>query len=176
MGNLTHDDVEVITMDWPSAVIALRTGAIDAADITDPYTSQVLNDHVAVMLIPTKVYSPDYSTPLYYGPAILDKDPELGRRFMVAYLQGVNQYNEGKTDRNLAILSNYTQLDRELLNKTCWLPIDPTGNLPKKPVSEYMDWMYTNKMIPQKLNEDQLFDMSYATYANGVLQNTTNNR
>ncbi len=36
-----------------------------------------------------------------------------------------------------------------------------------------MDWMYTNKQIPQKVNEDQLFDMSYVNYANGVLRNST---
>ena len=39
-----------------------------------------------------------------------------------------------------------------------------------------MDWMYANKKITQNLTDDQLFDMSYVTYANGILQNTTNNR
>ena len=40
---------------------------------------------------------------------------------MAGYLMGVKQYNEGKTDRNLAILSNYTHLDQELLKQTCWV-------------------------------------------------------
>ena len=64
-----------------------------------------------------RITSLTYAYPLYYGPAFLDKDPELGRRFMVAYLQGVKQYNEGKTERNLEILQNYTRLDRDLLKQ-----------------------------------------------------------
>jgi len=35
-----------------------------------------------------------------------------------------------------------------------------------------VDWMYANKKISQKIREDQLFDMSYVTYANGVLTST----
>lgn len=173
MGNLTSDDVEIISMDFASSVVALRNGAVDAADLTEPYITQLLDDNVAVMLIPTEESCPDYPTPLYYGTTFLDKDPELGRRFMVAYLEGVRQYNLGKTERNLEILSNYTPLDRDLLQRSCWVPIARNGDLPRQPLRDYMDWMYANKKITQIPDEDQIFDMSYVTYANGVLQNTT---
>jgi NitT/TauT family transport system substrate-binding protein len=174
-GNLTPDDVEIINMDFASGVVALTNGAVDAGDLTEPYITQVNNSRSAVMLIPTNEYCPDWPLPLYYGPAILDKDPELGNRFMVAYLQGVRQYNLGKTERNLAILKNYTKLDRELLQQSCWMPVAIDGALPKKPVREYVDWMYANKKITQNLDDDQLYDTSFVDYANGVLQNTTNN-
>jgi NitT/TauT family transport system substrate-binding protein len=160
-------------MDFASGVVALRNGAIDAGDMTEPYVTQLLDDNTAVMLFPTEYSSPDYPTPLYYGPVFLDKDPELGRKFMVAYLEGVRQYNEGKTERNLEILSNYTHLDRDLLKRSCWLPIDPSGDLPRKPVRDYIDWIYENKKITKNPTDDQLFDMSYVNYANGVLANTT---
>lgn len=176
MGNLSKNDIESVTMDFASGAVALRNGAIDGADLTEPYLSQVLDDKTAVMFIPTSVCTPDYATPLFYGPAILDKDPELGRRFMVAYLQGVRQYNLGKTERNMEILSEYTHLDRDLLQRSCWLPIDPSGDLPKKPVRDYMDWMYDNNQTTQILDDDRVFDMSYVTYANSVLQNMSGNR
>jgi NitT/TauT family transport system substrate-binding protein len=95
---------------------------------------------------------------------------------MVAYLQGVKQYNEGKTERNLGILANYTRMDRELLNRTCWYPIASDGNLPRQPVREYLDWMYASKKIEANPADDKVFDMSYVTYANGVLANTTTGR
>jgi NitT/TauT family transport system substrate-binding protein len=176
MGNLSKNDIESVNMDFASGVVALRNGAIDGADLTEPYLSQVLDDKTAVMFIPTSVCTPDYATPLFYGPAILDKDPELGRRFMVAYLQGVRQYNLGKTERNMEILSNYTHLDRDLLQRSCWLPIDSSGDLPRKPVRDYIDWMYENNQTTQNLDDDQVFDMSYVTYANAVLQNMSGNR
>ena len=92
---------------------------------------------------------------------------------MVAYLRGVEQYNKGKTERNLAILENYTRLDKDLMKQTCRLPIARDGMVIGQPVMEYADWLYANKKISQKLNEDQLFDMSYATYANAAVRNLT---
>lgn len=173
LGILSNEDVETMDMDWNMVVPAFKSGAIDAALLTDPYMTQAIDSGAAVVLVPGKDFLPDWPLPLYYGPAILDKDPDLGRRFMVAYLKGVEQYNEGKTERNLAILHNYTQLDTDILNRSCWYAIAPDGYLPAKPIHDYMDWMYENKKITQKLNDDQIFDMSYVDYANGVLQNTT---
>jgi NitT/TauT family transport system substrate-binding protein len=175
MGNLTINDIELVDLDFPTGVVALKNGAIDAGVFTEPYITQAVNNGSAVMLMPAQDYMPDYPYPLYYGPAILDKNPALGRNFMVAYLQGVKQYNEGKTERNLAIMENYTHLSRELLNQSCWYPIAEDGNIPWKPIGEYIDWSYANKDIPQKLTEDQLYDMSYVTYANAILRNMTTN-
>jgi ABC-type nitrate/sulfonate/bicarbonate transport system substrate-binding protein len=173
LGNLSRNDVDTVEMEFPTVIPAFRNGAIDAGLVAEPFLSQAVNSGSAVILVPAQEFIPENPFPLYYGPAFLDKDPELGRRFMVAYLQGVKQYNEGKTERNLAILGNYTHLDRDLLNQTCWWSIAADGDVPKKPVREYLDWMYANKKISQNMNEDQLFDMSYVTYANGVLRNTT---
>jgi NitT/TauT family transport system substrate-binding protein len=170
LGNLTTADVEIVDLDYPSALVAFNNGAIDAGLIVEPYITQALNSGAAVVLVPAKDYYPDYPTPLYFGPAFLDKNPDLGRRFMVAYLQGVQQYNEGKTERNLAILMNYTHLDRELLNQSCWVAINGDGSVIRQPVREYIDWMYENKKITQKLDEEQLFDMSFVTYANTALK------
>ena len=174
LGNLTTDDVQIVNMDYPSGVMALRNGAVDTGVLVEPYITQALNNGTAVVLISANNYSPYAPYPLYYGPAFLDKNPDLGRRFMVAYLQGVKQYNQGKTDRNIEILANYTHLDQDLLKQTCWVPIAYDGLIVKQPVIEYMDWLYANKKITQKLDEDQLFDMSYVNYANGILANTTN--
>jgi len=53
------------------------------------------------------------------------------------------------------------------------LPIAKDGIVFRKPVTDYMEWLYANKKINQKLEEDQLFDMSYATDANAVVKNMT---
>lgn len=176
MGNLTPDDVDVVIGDFATGVLGLQNGALDAADLTEPYITYAMRNNTAVMFIPTEESSPDYPTPFYYGTTFLDKDPELGRRFMVAYLEGVRQYNLGKTERNLEILSNYTHLDQGTLQKSCWVPIAADGSMPRQPIRDYMDWMYANKLITQIPDDSQLYDMSYAEYANGVLRNTTGSR
>jgi NitT/TauT family transport system substrate-binding protein len=173
VGNLTLADVDIVNMDYPTGVVALKNGAVDGGVLTEPYISEALNSGSAVVLLRGEQYLPDYPFPLYYGPTFLDKDPALGRRFMIAYLQGAEQYNKGKTERNLEILQNYTHLDPVLLKQSCWLPIAKNGTLPYKPVMEYMNWLYTRGSIHEQLREDQVFDMSYVTYANGVLDNRT---
>jgi NitT/TauT family transport system substrate-binding protein len=174
LGNLSTDDVEMVDLDYPSSVVAFKNGAVDAGILVEPYIAQAMNIEAAVVLVPAQDYYPDYPTPLYYGPAFLDKNPDLGEKFMVAYLRGVKQYNEGKTERNLEILQKYTKLDQDLLKQACWVPIAEDGFVIRQPVQEYMDWMYANQKISQKLAVDQLFDMRYVTYANTVLRNTTN--
>ncbi len=119
LGNLSRDDVETINMDFTMIGPAFTNGAIDAALLTEPYITQSLNSSSAVVLVPAQDFMPHWPFPLYYGPAILDKDPELGKRFMVAYLKGVKQYNEGKTNGILRF-ENYTHLDRDLLKQSCW--------------------------------------------------------
>jgi len=175
-GNLTADDIELVVLDFPSAVVALQNGAIDAAVLSEPYVTKTVDSKTALMLLPTEVYTPDYPHPILYGPAFLDKDPDLGRRFMVAYLEGARQYNLGKTERNIEILSNYTHLDRNLLQRTCWMPITPDGYQPRQPFRDQIDWEYANGQISIKPDDDQIFDTSFIDYANGVLANTSDAR
>jgi len=173
LGNLSRDDVENVDMEFMMIAPAFSNGAIDAALVTEPYITQIRNNGTAVVLVPGQEFLSGWPLPLYYGPAIIDKDPELGRRFMVAYLKGVKQYNEGKTEQNLKIIANYTHLNRDLLNQTCWYVISSDGYQDPQPVRKYINWLYANNKIDQNLTDDKLLDMSYADYASGILKNTT---
>ncbi|MDD1681397.1 MAG: ABC transporter substrate-binding protein [Methanoregula sp.] len=172
-GNLTSGDVEMVDMSGAASVAAFETGAIDAAFLMEPYITLAVRREKAVVFVPGTDFIPNYTTPLYYGPAFTDTNPGLGKRFMVAYLEGVRQYNLGKTDRNIAILKNYTGMDRELLEQCCWVTVAGNGEIPRQPVRDYMDWMQKNNKISQTPDDDQLYDMSYVTFANGILQNST---
>lgn len=173
LANLTTADVTLVNMDYPTGVVALKNKAVDAGVLAEPYATESLKSGSAVILLPAETYIPDYPFPLYFGPSLLDKNPELGRKFMVAYLQGVKQYNNGKTERNLQILGNYTRLDRDLLKESCWMPVALNGTTPRKPVMDYMDWLYAQGTIPRKLDETEVFNMSYVNYANGILGNSS---
>ena len=173
-GNLTAGDVEMVDMSGAASIAAFETGAIDAAFLMEPYITLAVRKDKAVVFVPGTDFIPNYTTPLYYGPAFTDTNPGLGKRFMVAYLQGVRQYNLGKTDRNIAILMNYTGMDRELLEQSCWVPVAGNGEIPREPVREYMDWMQKNNKISQTPDDDQLYDMSFVAYAHGIMANTTN--
>ena len=169
LGNLTTDDVSLIDMPRPSILAALQNKALDAAFLMEPVLSQATRNNSSVVILGGYAATPNLSSPLIYGPAFTDANPDLGRRFMAAYLLGVREYNQGKTVRNLAILANYTQMDREDMNMTCWVTIAPDGEFPGQPIQDYMDWMLAEKKISRTVPVDQLVDMSYARGAAGVL-------
>ncbi|HSQ93875.1 MAG TPA: hypothetical protein VLL74_06250, partial [Methanoregula sp.] len=171
--NLTETDIQFDDMPRSAIIIAFENRAVDAAFLMEPYLTQALKSNNSVMFLTGYDLTPNFSSPLMYGPAFTDTNPELGRRFMVAYLEGVRQYNQGKTERNLQILSKYTQLDQDALNETCWVTVAENGEFPVQPVKEYIDWMYATKKISRTVDTDQLIDMSYARYASSVLGNST---
>ena len=72
---------------------------------------------------------------------------------------------------NIAIMANYTRLSPEILNQSCWYPMNGDGRVAWKPIGRFMDWLYDKGDISQKINEDQIFDMSYVTYANTIVRN-----
>ena len=51
MGNLTPGDVDVVSMDMASGVVAIRNGAVDAIDTTEPFVTQLLDDKGSSMLV-----------------------------------------------------------------------------------------------------------------------------
>ncbi len=172
--NLTSKDVESIDMGFPEMVVAFENNAIDAAVITEPYLYQVLKTGKAKILLLAGEIIPNFSGfPLAFGPNLLE-NPPLGKKFMVAYLKGVKQYNEGKTQRNLEILKNYTQFDNEILQESCWGVIRQDGYIEKEPIMQYQDWLLENKYIDIEVSDEQLIDMSFVEYANNALK--TDNR
>ncbi len=169
--NLTSKDVESIDMGFPEIVVAFENNAIDAAVMTEPYLYQVLKTGKAKILLLSGEIIPNFSGyPLAFGPNLLEKNRTLGKKFMIAYLKGVKQYNEGKTRRNMEILKNYTQFDAEILQGSCWGAIRQDGYIEKDPIMQYQDWLFENKYIDVRVADNQIMDMSFVDYANHVLR------
>ncbi len=169
--NLTSKDVESVDMGFPEIVAAFENNAIDAAVITEPYLYQVLKMEKAEILLLSGEIIPNFSGyPIAFGHNLLEKNPELGQKFMIAYLKGVKQYNEGKTLRNIEILKNHTQFDTEILERSCWGAIRQDGYIEKEPIMQYQDWLFENKYIDAKVSDNQIRDMSFVEYANHLLR------
>jgi NitT/TauT family transport system substrate-binding protein len=85
---------------------ALAKRRIDFMVTTEPWLTRIIRAGHGVLWKRVQDVIPDFDYAFVrYGPSILEKDPEAGRRFMVAYLKGVHQYNQGKTVRNLEIMA-----------------------------------------------------------------------
>jgi len=83
-------------MAFPTIVTAFENRAIEGAVVTEPYVTAIMERGNAVILSSSKDTVPDFPTPIFFGPSILDKNKDVGKRFMVAYLKGVRAYNLGE--------------------------------------------------------------------------------
>jgi NitT/TauT family transport system substrate-binding protein len=117
---------------------------------------------------------PDFQlSVVMYGPSVLDKNPDAGRRFMIAYLKAARQWNEGKTERNLAIVSEATGLDETLLRKACWPPLRDDGQINVQSVIDFQAWAVRREYLDNPVPEQQFWDPSFVEHANEVLRTTS---
>jgi NitT/TauT family transport system substrate-binding protein len=147
----TGKSIEVAT------VGALQIGQIetlDCAEILKNFNDAIPNFQVAYVM---------------FGPNLLEDNPEAGRKFMVAYLKGVRQYTEGKTERNIEIALKYTGMDRDTLLKSPWSPMLTDGRVNTQDVLDFQNWAYEQKLVDNKVSLEQLVDTSFVDYGNNKL-------
>lgn len=170
---LTLDDIQggnALLTD-PVIIDGFAKRTLDLAVVNEPSTTRILEAGNAAMWVPAQELIPDYPQGiLLYGPNFLDKNPDVGRRFMIAYLKGVIQYNEGKTDRNLDLISKFTQLDRDFLKRACWQPMRSDGQLKTALLFDFQAWAVKRKLLDSPVpDEKTLWDPSFVEYASKVL-------
>jgi NitT/TauT family transport system substrate-binding protein len=111
---ITTKDMDVQNLPFPARLEAMKNGSLDITAVSDPWTVRFANaGYTAVWKGMEQVLPNIQFSVNIYGPNFLEKNPELGKKYMIAYLKGVRQYNLGKTDRNIAILAQYTQMKPE---------------------------------------------------------------
>ncbi len=170
-GNLTLDDIEIVRIPSSARIEAFKTGAIDAASMVEPLLTQLETLEYAVRLVNVENFFPNYQVAsVIFGPNLTEKNPEAGKKFMIAYLKGVRQYNKGKTERNLKIFQKYTGLDMDILQRMNLPAISSYGYVNTESILACQDWVYEKGFIDSKVTADQLVDMSFAEYANRVLE------
>ena len=104
-----------------------------------------------------------------YGPNLLVKDQDSGRRFMTAYLKGLRRFNVGKTPRNVEILARHTSLDPALIKDSCWSVYDPDGAVNIDSLLAFQKWALANGLVDHELPADALWDPSFARSAADAL-------
>jgi len=167
---LKFSDVEIVEV--PAAVQseAMQKGLIDIAVGGEPWATRFLESGHGVLWRTVQEFIPHSTYDVVsYGPTLLQKNPEAGKRFMVAYLKAVRQYNQGKTERNLEIITKNTGFDRELLKRACWPPIRSDGKIEIKSVLDFQDWSIKKGLLDKPVTENQFWDPSFIEYANQVL-------
>lgn len=138
---------------------ALRQGAVDVAFFSEPWITRAQESGAGDLWLPAAQIVPGYSLGiLSFGPTLLDRTDDLGVRFLRAYLQGIAQYNQGKTPRNIEILSDVTQLEADLLQRICWPSFAADGQVDAEAMSEYANWAYLRGLADKPLSPAEFWE------------------
>jgi NitT/TauT family transport system substrate-binding protein len=93
LGGLTLADVDLVELPFPDMMPALANANIDVAHSAEPLTTLAVERGVAVKWRHSGEYLPHSSSALLtYGPRLLEEQPEVGQRWLVAMLRGARDY------------------------------------------------------------------------------------
>ena len=88
---------------------------------------------------------------------------------MVAYLKAVRQLNEGKTERNLEIMAEFSGLDEDFLREACWYDFQDDGSVNAQSILDFQQWAVDKEYLDTVVPEDQFYDPSFIEYADQEL-------
>jgi NitT/TauT family transport system substrate-binding protein len=116
-GGLTMDDIELQTLPFSDAVVALETGAIDAALLGEPTATLAEQQGIGVRLATDFEVQGITPTVVYGNEEFLANEPEAAKGLMIGYMKAVRAIMErGFSDPEiLPIIAEYTQLPEELI-------------------------------------------------------------
>ena len=174
-GNLSLDDITDFRNSQSEKYQLISEGAMDLVTTDEPWITRLAQGDYGEIWVSYGDLVPDATyAHVWFGPALLEDNPDLGKRFMVAYLKAVAQYNEGKTDRNLEILEKYLELDREILLEACWPSVRNDGKINSESVLDFQNWALEKGYIDSIVAEDQFWDPRFIEYALEVLEISEN--
>jgi NitT/TauT family transport system substrate-binding protein len=169
-GGMNLKDVEIVNLPNPARMQAVTEGSLDLVFTAEPWLTRIVKTGKAVVWMPAEKVIPGYQTAyLGFGERLREKDPDLGRRFMVAYLQGIRQYKQGKTERNLEIVARHTGQEMDLLKEACWPAYHEKGNINIDSVLALQEWALARGTLDKKVDVEGFWDPSFIEYALEVL-------
>jgi NitT/TauT family transport system substrate-binding protein len=172
-GGLKLDDVQKITIPPPADLGAMAKDRLDLTVTNEPWVTRLVQGGHGILWWPVQKTIPGFHFGLIlYGPNLLEKNPEAGRRFMVAYLKGVRQFSQGKTARNLEILAKRTGLAEDLLRTACWPQVRNDGRINVQSIMDFQNWALTKGYLDHLVTKDIFMETSFIKKAVKILNKT----
>jgi NitT/TauT family transport system substrate-binding protein len=116
-GGLTMDDIELQTLAFPDAVVALESGAVEAAILGEPTATLAEQQGIGVRLTTDFEVQGIQPTVVYGSADFLANDPEAAKGLMIGYIKAVRAIMEHGFSHPeiLPTIAEYTQLPEDLI-------------------------------------------------------------
>lgn len=175
-GGLKYSDVDVVYMGFPQHALAHANKAIDASITNEPTITKAVQSGVAVRFAGNDVFYPYQQTAVVlYGGEFVNKQREVARKFMRAYIKAARDYNDALKDGKLggpnaeeviAILTEYTAIKdpnvyRTIVPNGC----NPDGKVFEASLKKDLAFFREQGLIQGEVTVAQVLDHSFAEAA-----------
>jgi NitT/TauT family transport system substrate-binding protein len=163
---LQIDEIQEMSVPIVAQLDALAQGGLDITSNNEPWITRMKQAGHQQILTPVSDLLPNAQFSLLVaGPGLIGENIEIGKRFMVAYLQAVRQYNQGKTDRNIEIIAQYTQEDPEVLSGLCWPTVRSNGEINEQSILDFQNWAIEKGHLEHIVGVETYFESQLIDHA-----------
>lgn len=165
---LTGKDVQFVNLANPDMVQALANGAVDAALIGTPFSTQAIQQGAGAILVDD--FAPGYSTTTFmYSGKLIKERSDVANRFALALLKGYRAIQGANylTDANVQTYVKYTGSTEQVIRATPPFIYDPNMAIKTESITDqekvYRESGWTD--YSQAVDISKLFDPSFADKA-----------
>jgi len=170
-GGLKLADIERVSIAYPDMNAAFSSGSIDVASFWEPLLTVGIDQGWIVRWKPVEEIDPGHqSGVLIYGKNFIVDKPDLGQRFMKAYVQAVRVYNDayrkgiGRAEV-VASIAEHTGVKPELQERTVPAGLNPDGCANAKDLADQLAWFRDEGHLQRDLDLDAVLDNRYCERA-----------
>jgi hypothetical protein len=87
---------------------------------------------------------------------------------MLAYGEAIARYMEGKTPRNVDILTAATGEEADLVRRACWAAIRSDSRIDTAGMMRFQQWAHERGLVPTLATVAQLWDSTFVAHADSV--------
>ncbi|MCX7622435.1 MAG: ABC transporter substrate-binding protein [Thermomicrobium sp.] len=175
-GGLTLDDIKMQLIRLPDMPAALQNGAVEAAELVEPYATIATKQLGAAVPIVSgdaliDIIGDNFPISVIVAGPPMVKDRPLLEAFLVGYLKGARYYLQALKDPNIRaevvqILKNRTPLkDEALYEQMTWPGVSETGKFDVSKLTDAQQLWQQRGKIQRTVPVEQLVDFSFVENA-----------
>lgn len=163
---LSQADVQTVPLDDRAAAIAVSEGQVDGIISLEFARSPLSRSSNVVRVQLFSDLKPGFQLSfIIFGPSLIEgplsQRPDLGARYLAAYLEGVKQFVAGKTPKFAEEFARDMAFDKDQSIDGCRQTFEPEGTISVASVQEWIDWSQRRSYIEQPFAAARLCDSRF---------------
>lgn len=169
----TIDQFRLVELSYGDMAAAFANGSIQAAVALEPTLTRILQQGATAVVSDLTEYLPEDGitlVPLVYSESFATEQRDVAERFMMAYMQGVRQYNDAfvkgeNKDEIVKIIAEYADLDEDLVRSAFMWGLHPNQHVNTDYLAEFQEFFVREGFVPQPIDVSAVVDSSFAEAA-----------